>query len=444
MEGVIMFTTLGIVLLLIGCWRAYIWVRHRRDELPRWLSIVRASSEAASWLCGALLMMLLSSDAQPVGGLVIWLRFWLLLLCMAAIGATAVTSKILGAFHAAGLPSFGQFTADRIALTKRWLLATIRRAVRAVAPQGPKEIQLGFFALDRLMAAGTVARSYLLILIFMPVLLAVAFTWALNRGTDFERRVMGVMVGYNTLAIASWMTVAMILVLAAATVAVYVKTLRIDLNLRRVFGTVAVWSGYGTAAGFIAAALLPVFIRIMPGTYATADGTEAVLPPQLLIDVPAAGAIAGYVFGIVIASSVLCENARHLLLRRIFAPALLFTVLFVLTRIDLGPRSILHGILTPIPLPEADACTDAGFTNHIDESGWVMQALRACGSDGAVVDDQTMLWTMGLLIAAVAITKFIIDFRHRYQSTTDPMPTEPSGRFTALAQSPSRTPDVTS
>lgn len=307
---------------------------------------------------------------------------------------------------------------DRIAEELRRGLLAVGRGYETIAPRGPREIQLGFLALERLMAPGAVMRGYLLSLLLIPVLMAVAFTAVMNKGTALERRVMGIVVGYNALATASWMTVAMIIVMVIAALAVYAKVLLIDLDMKRVFGVVAVWTGYGTAAGFIAGALLPVVMRIMPGTYSTPSGAEAVLSPQLLIDVPAAGAIAGYGFGIIVAAAALCRDARNLVLRRIVAPVLLFAVLFGLTRFDLGPRSIMRDMLGPAPSLGLDACTDATLESHADDSVRVMQTLRVCSHDGVVVDDRVMLWIVGSLLVAAALAMFVSDFRCRYDATS--------------------------
>ncbi|MFJ2534324.1 hypothetical protein [Microbacterium maritypicum] len=412
-----MFLVLGIVLLLVGSWRLFTWMRTRQNEAPRWLSIGRAGSEAAGWFSGAALMIILHFGAQLVSGVVAWLLFWLFWLCIAAVGTTLVAASVLEAFQAFESPSFGRFVLCRIDTTFQRVRSIVQRGRRAIAPPGEKEVQLGFLALERLITAGSVIRGYLLGLILVPVLVAVAFAGAMNSGAVLERQVLGVVVGYNALAAVSWMTVAMFLVLGIVALAVYAKVLLIDLDMKRVFGMVAAWTGYGTAAGFIAGALLPVVVRIMPMTSRTERSAEAALSPELLIDVPAAGAVAGYGLGIMVASTELCANARNLVLRRMLAPVLLMGALSALTSFDLGPRSIIQHLLASAAPPAVDTCTEAAVDSHLEDSAWVMQALRVCGDHDAVVDDPAALWITGLLIVATTLTAFVKDFRRQYTLT---------------------------
>jgi hypothetical protein len=408
---------LGIVLLLVGCRRLSTWARTRRVEQPRWLSIGRASSEAAAWFSGAALVIILPVDAEPVIGVVAWLRFWLLWFCMAAVGVALLAARVLRAFQAGPEPSFGRYVLNRIDTTFQRVRSVVLRGRRAIAPSGEKELQFGFLALERLMTPGTVIRGYLLGLILVPVLAAVAFAGAMNSGTALEREVLGVVVGYNALATVSWMTVAMFLVLGIVALAVYAKVLLIDVDMKRVFKLVAAWTGYGTAAGFITGALLPVAVRIMPMPSTTESSAEAALSPQLLIDVPAAGAVAGYGLGVMIASAALCENARNLVLRRMLAPTLLLAALLALTGFDLGPRSIIQHLLASVPPPAVDACTDAAVESHLEQSAWVMQILKLCGDHDAVVDDPAALWITGVLIVAITLMAFVQDFRQQYALT---------------------------
>ncbi len=295
----------------------------------------------------------------------------------------------------------------------RWrsTVAAARWGTRILVPEGAREI--GFGSLDRLFGAGVFVRLYFLAFLAVPVLVAGSLAWALDGGSDLQRGIYAIMLGYNAPSIVSSLSIALALTLLALAVLTYLKSLRVRLNVRRVFLTVVSWSGYGTAAGLMSVAVLPIMIKIMPSGYGPHVGGTSTLSPQLLIDVPAAGAIIGYSFGIIAAAVEVCQHARAIPVRRLVAPALLFLFVCGMSRLDAGPSGILHAMVGSVSNTPWMGCRDDAFRAHLNDPAWVFHALEACTPDGGVVmADSFFVPTLGILCAMGAIYASVRDFRH--------------------------------
>ena len=274
-------------------------------------------------------------------------------------------------------------------------------------------MNFGFSPLERLLEPITLVRGYLIGLAFLPVLLALSIAQALNRGSIPNRMVIGAVIGYNALAVVSSLTAAALAVLIILLVLSYSRALRIRLDLRAAFRTVAVCIGYGTAAGVVTAALLPFMSSLLPIGYQSEQSDANGLTPQLLVDVPAGFAVVGYGIGIAHAVALICGPAENLVLRRFTAPGVLMGTLIAFACLGYGPFGILRAMIKSMPDVSSSDCTNVSITEHLDNPSWLLKAIDICGGGGVYLGDQSFLWCAAIVVGLIAVAAFVMDFRNR-------------------------------
>jgi hypothetical protein len=330
------------------------------------------------------------------------------------LGGTAVTwiaSRLLRAIRASGDVSLGEFIVKQSREQFVRSIASSRNAVKIIAPTGFSEIQIGFGSLERLMAPGALVRSYLLGLVLTPVIFALFLTALMNSGPELQRRVVGIYFGYNALAVVSCLTAGLILTLFAMLVLTYSRTLLLRIDVKAALRSIATWTGYGTAAGVVTAALLPTMTHLMPNTLDSMPGAEMGLSPQLLIDVPASFAVIGYALGIAIGVTVVGRHASNLLLRHFAAPTVLICALLGMTYIGVNPSNMVRSMVSATPVVDFKNCTDEAFREHLDNSAWILKAIDTCGGGVAYVQTQPFLLSIGAVLGVLAFVALIRDFR---------------------------------
>lgn len=387
-----------------GVWRLASWIRLGRPARPRWIATIYAGSSFLAWMSGGLLVLIMT--VSPKGP-------WLIALLGVFLIASSLawsTSRLLPALRSSGETDIRVFVLAWTRRELKYVRAAISRGARIIAPTGWREVHVGLDRLEDLLGPGALVRGYLLWLMSTPVLLAVTFSWVLETGPAARRRVQGAFVGYNGLSIVSCLTAALLATVVVLTVVTYVRLLNIRLDVREALRAIAVWTGYGTAIGVVTAALLPIMSKVMATRAATTQDGPVSLTPQILIDVPAAFAIVGYVIGIAFALIVIGREAENLLLRRFVAPSVLVAVLVGMVQLDLGPRGILQSMMASAPDVILDCNDGQALSQHLEDPAWLLRAIDACGDGGAYVQDEPFLWSVGAGLALFAVAAFMADF----------------------------------
>lgn len=351
---------LGAGSFLAGVRRYRKWRRVRHEERPLWLSEFRSYSELAAWVTGGAFLVLFPVNEGVLAG---W-GLTALVLCLMSLVLAMAVSRLMGGVTRAGVGSVHQFVALSTKAALRRLVAGWRRAVWIVMPTGWTEIRLRFATVERLLDPGFMVRSFLLVLLLAPVLLAGSVVWMMNSGTVVGQGILTALVGYNALAVLSCLTVAMLATVAAVTLLWYVRVLLVAPHIRAAFRVVAAGTGYGTAAGIVAAALLPIMSQGTPPTPVD-GGTPVVLTPDVMVQLPAACAVVGFGIGGAVATLVICQRAENLFIRRVLAPALFIGATVVMHKMNLGPTGILQTITQPWADITVTDCRNAAFLNRL-------------------------------------------------------------------------------
>lgn len=413
----------GAVLLLAGVGRFTSWLRHQDTSASRWMSTVRAGADLAAWASGGSLCVVIAVSA-PESGALLWVAP-LACSCLGAATAAFAASHLLRSLHHGGLTSLRRHLRARMGIRLRSAASSVRRLWSVIAPTGFSEVQFGLAALERLFRPLTFVRAYGMSFVLVPVLVALVFTRTMTQGSTLERAALGAFFGYNALAVVAYVTAAAILALVAMSVLAYSHVLAIQLSLAAAAKTIVSCTGYGTAAGLVTAALLP-FMSHFLGGYAGKLESQMPLTPEILVELPAAFAVVGYVIGIAAAAVTLCRNADNLLLRRFIAPVILMLILVGLINAAFGPHEILRNMMASAPGVSASECTDASFLAHLSSPSWLFSAMDSCGAGESVLSNEVFLWVSGVFTGSLALLEFVRDVRRTASPTADGADHEPS------------------
>lgn len=391
-------------------------------DWPDRLLVTGWAAETISWLSAVALILLVQ-----VGRAASWL---VVLLGVSGIGflVARAVRRLHRSRSATGL-STGRYLSATIRRWGRDTLIAARRCARIVAPSGWSELRIGFDALDRILTPGTMVRGYVLAVLASPLLFAVSIVWMMSASNGAPRVVLAAVVGYNALAVVSIVTMGLLLCVILLVVLTYCGVLDIQLDIRRTFMTVVGWIGIASAIGAGTAALLPIMNFAMP-LPALGGGTGTVAP-SVLVDVPAGFAVVGYALGVAHASVDVGRRATNLVLRRFTAPLILGLVVTAMVATGAGPSAILAALLAPFAAAPSTACDQSAVESHANEPAWILRAVEACADGRISVDDQIFLSVFAIVLAAFAVTAFVVDFRRAASelhagSEHEPAPTSTS------------------
>lgn len=397
----------GIVLLASGIGQLVAFTQRAAPERHALVHAVRATALFAAWTTSGLLLLspLLArpgSDAEHSGSN----GSLLIAACFCAAGLARVTRHVL--LRLADAPEGMVRDMVRQALRSRGarVASVLRSTWKTIAPTGWHEVRFNVGLVDRFFSIGNLARGYLFVLVITPVLAALLMVGLLSRTTGAERRFFTAVLGYNALAVVSTLTTAVIVVILLVAAMVKIRVLIVPLDLRAALGGIALWTGHGTAAGVVTAALLPVTSQLV-----TSDDLAAgsALTPSILVEFPAVGAVLGYVLGLVVATTAVAGRAQNLLLRRVMPPSLLMATLGWLVHVRLGPEAVFESLTRHVGPTETTTCDDT-VRGDLD-AGQLVRLAQTCSEGSIRLDDHVFLVNAGALVLMIVVVRFSRDLR---------------------------------
>ncbi|GAB3405002.1 hypothetical protein GCM10027515_17810 [Schumannella luteola] len=331
----------------------------------------------------------------------------LLVSCCFATGSGAAVSRLWRAVQRSGSGSVRGYLRSRAREMIKAIGSLLHNFGRIVVPRGAHELRLDFGAVDRFLSVGTFLRGYSLLVgtVFVGAVLSVF--WTVIGSSSSLKNAFGAVIGFNTLAVVSCASAATLIVVVAIGALIRIGVIRLTLDLAGTFRRVAGWIGYGTAAGVVMASLLPLASTGLANITSGAIGGTEALGPAVLVELPAAGAVAGYMIGLAVALVRLLESARNLLLRRWLAPSLFSVVLAVMSHWNLGPQSLAQSITEPLFDAAAVDC-DEKVIEGLDQ-GSMFAALARCGDGAVYLSDAGFLWIAFIVVGLIAIVMFVAD-----------------------------------
>ena len=180
--------------------------------------------------------------------------------------------------------------------------------------------------------------------------------------------VLSAAISYNMLTINCLLTVSAFICIALLSLLRRTKFLQLRLGVGSCVRRIATWIGYGGAVGAVMASLVPLAGLVMPILTQPAKSAAVLnaITPRSMLDYPAAGAVAGYAFGLIVAIASLFPNSTNSWLRRVLCPGLFGVVLVGLSHFLGGPRGLLRPVIDAAALRSGVSqtfCTSAAPTD---------------------------------------------------------------------------------
>ncbi|MCC4906819.1 hypothetical protein [Microbacterium sp. cx-59] len=410
-------------LLAIPCLAGAAWIAmtklkaaFARDDL-RGLAATKEISFAAAALAGGIMFIALMSAS------VIFLVAFIAM-CIAMITASVTRGLLQRAEHQ-GSPTVCANVRYRCAKTWRETKSTTKRFLTLAAPDGWREVRITVDTLENVVSVPTMLRAlgvmYIVILVFVFVMSFVGLTGA---NGDIQAAAFSAAISYNMLAVSCLLTVTAVICFVIFLFLRWGDVLQRPLGVGSYVRRVATWIGYGGAVGAVMASLVPLAGLAVPSLVGPAAGTSALntITPRSMLDFPAAGAVAGYAFGLIVATASLFPDSKNSWLRRVLCPGLFVVVLVALSHLLGGPRGLLRPVIDAAALRSGfnDAsCTSAAPTDidsgSLDATAWVITAIDRCGS-GLLISTTAIGWIVVIAALLVGVSLFAVDIRVRAQS----------------------------
>lgn len=387
-----------------------------RDDL-RGLAATKEISFAAAVLAGGIMFIGLRS-----GSVVFLVAF--IATCIAMITAS-VTSRILRRAESQGSPTMRAYVRYRCAMKWRATKFMTKRFFMLAAPDGWREVRITVDTFDKVVSVPTVLRvmgvMYIVVLVFV---FAMTFAGVTGANSEIQSTVLSVAISYNMLAISCLLTVTVVICFVVFLFLRWGGVLQRPLGVGSYVRRVATWIGYGGAVGAVLASLVPVAALALSSLMRPAESASALstITPRSMLDFPAAGAVAGYAFGLIVATASLFPDSKNSWLRRVMCPGSFVVVLVALSHWLGGPRGLLRPVIDEAAqragFNEA-SCTSAVPTDigsaSLDATAWVITAMDRCGS-GLLISSTAVGWVVVIAALLVGVSLFAVDIRDRAQS----------------------------
>ncbi|WCC80426.1 hypothetical protein O6R08_02570 [Cutibacterium equinum] len=300
-----------------------------------------------------------------------------------------------------------------------------KRFFTLAAPGGWREVRITADSFDNAVSMSTVIWIIGVIYIAIVVVVLVA-TFASFAGVNdaILSAVFSAAISYNMLAISCLLTVSAFCCIAFLSFLRRIAFLQSHLGVGSCLRCIATWIGYGGAVGAVMASLVPLagLVVTIPTQPAKSAAILNAITPRSMLDYPAAGAVAGYAFGLIVAIASLFPDSKNSWLRRVLCPGLFVVVFIGLSHFRGGPRGLLRPVIDAAALQSGFSstfCTGAAPTDiasgSIGAKAWVITAMDRCGG-GLLISTSAIGWVVGIAAFLVGGSLFISDICGRARS----------------------------
>ncbi|MGP9728970.1 hypothetical protein, partial [Glutamicibacter sp. AOP3-A1-12] len=331
--------------------------------------------------------------------------------CVAFGILSFLSHRILDGIRDASLGRVREYFGYKIDL---WFCALGRGFVRwnqIIAPTGWEEINISIKKIENFLSPMIIFRGYALLLTFLPIFVSMMFVWTYSSGDEMGQRMMGLVGAYNLLVASSSLTVGILVSVLVLKVLTIGEVLLVRPNVKNAIQMIATYAGYGTVMGFVTAVLVPFMGSVMASDASNPVESFSFLSPQLLIDLPATGAILGYILGLLRSSVELLRAAENLFVRRMFSPILGIVSIATLVHVGYGPQGIMRQMIMVLPKPEQTVCFDNDLIMSTTSDTGLLSLLGTCSVSPFTIGDETFVVLSAVTLFFFALRAVIQDAR---------------------------------
>lgn len=307
-------------------------------------------------------------------------------------------------------------------LATAWMSTTIQfftTVWKAIGPDDKawKELWIPTTLVDRVLSIRAFVFVYLggAVLVITLMIPSMLVTFGYMPGASGA--VMRAAIGFNALFIVAVFT---LITLVTASLAALLRSLgvvRFPIDLKRQLSRLAMLVGYGTLAGVISAALTPIATALFR------QSASPPLSPSVLIDLPSAGAVGGYVIGLVVLATSLGRQSSNLVYQHLLFPAIFLGLLYIAYKLELTPEMLFQHVVT-------NAIDPAGISNtlcsasdnddqvraHLSDPAWLLAVANRCGG-AVVIGGRSLVGSVAVGMSVVAGVRFLSGIRKGMKRT---------------------------
>jgi hypothetical protein len=290
--------------------------------------------------------------------------------------------------------------------------AAVRRTFRAAIPNNSSWREMRFPSADvqRPPNIFKLIGLYILLLLFAIgfSLLGAAISLGTLDGTSGD--VVSSIFEYNTFFYVSILTITSFATISTVAVLRFLGTARFSIAFRSRVKTLAGSVGYGTLAGVAGAAISPITSMV---THSSDDEFTGPALPSLLLTLPGAGAILGYIVGLFVVVSSLADRSTNPLYQHFLTPLIFTFFTYVLYRVGFTPEFLLSRLVTQEFPPDAVStavCSrnldDPELRRYTSDPRWFLALSSACGHS-SIISGKVLSVSSSVLIWAVGIVRYL-------------------------------------
>ena len=285
-----------------------------------------------------------------------------------------------------------------------------RTVGRVIAP-GPdswKEIWPSGDPLEKLFSI-RVSGVGTLVMSVMGVAGLLLATWVwISSGSDIDVVLVRSIVAYNAFFVAAILTAILLVLVSVLFLARGMGLLHVDIAWKRALTRLGTAVGLGTLAGTVGATLTPFAVWF----FDVGEGSDRLISPEVLFDLPAAGAVVGYVVGVLCAVLVLGQGASNLLYRHALTPVLFTCLIVVTNHFAVTPQRLFDQLLVDrlqeqVPggicaVASPGAGVDVDVQSLLSRPAVLLVAAHTCHGDTVMLDWTTVSRLLCAVLIAVA------------------------------------------
>lgn len=294
------------------------------------------------------------------------------------------------------------------------------RVWRAIVPLNDGRPKMTMSVADwfsNLLSVRSFTLVYLGGIAIAPPIIALYLPHALRQDDSELWRPVSYLIGVNALLALSCLTLAGAVVVGLVLLVTTATTGRPIIELRAGFRAFAGWVGRGSATGFFTAAVGPTIRTAFPHM-STGDPIRA-LDPNVLLEMPAAGAVAGASIGVIGAMIRLGTGSENLLCARFLLPAIFVGVVTVLASTTSASPARMFGVLSSTsPLVESTVCPATPPEALPEDAIDAIVLLTACGGF-EIISDAAFVLATAVITLGGAVSALVCDTRRRLRSSNE-------------------------
>jgi len=280
------------------------------------------------------------------------------------------------------------------------------------------EVRPGEFTTRRLEGLRGFISLYLVLFLTLIVVVILGFTSSVLMSSDPASVFLAAAASLNAVLIAAHAVLAALVLVVIIVLARLTNLLQVPLSLGHALRGAAEAVGWGTAAGALFGALIPLLITVGPLAIIFGAGPEgeAIYEPGIIVQLSAIGAVGGLLVGAAMMPALLLSSAENLLVRRVIGPGL-YSVIILGTSLGLAPIGQTGGQLLDMNRPllgiDGSRCggTVPGGIDLARQS--VAMELKDRCDGGLILPDGSVVVSMLPLAVGIAVVLIVNDVRKK-------------------------------